>query len=163
VSMNWEWTWPGGCVGGIKIRHLLNRRPRLMHSAYSLFWTRFINHRYTKMSTISSAIRSLGAKSLRQTTSRTTPPAVRIRLRSIHQSPLSRRAPVPNPTPRPTTSTTSGSTIAGTAGNGSRSNGSGGSTGAGGGGKKKPRAHALWYREIVPGMSPSVPLGPSRK
>lgn len=108
------------------------------------------------MNTITGSIRSIGASSFRQanlgSASHTGP--LRLRLRNLHNSPVSRRAPVPNQTtPRPSgtlssSATTNGtSTIGGSAANGGRANGSG----AGAGGKKKPSAHALWYREIVPG------------
>lgn len=102
------------------------------------------------MSSISGAFRSIGATSIRQITPGPSPSASRLRIRSLHQSPLTRRAPVPNP-PRPT-ATTNGATVGSTVSNGSR-NGAGGNSGAGagGGGKKKASAHALWYREIVPG------------
>jgi len=103
------------------------------------------------MSSISGAFRSIGASSFRQITPGPSPSATRLRIRNLHQSPLTRRAPVPNP-PRPATTTNGASTIGSTVVNGSR-NGAGGSSGAGAGsgGKKKASAHALWYREIVPG------------
>jgi hypothetical protein len=109
------------------------------------------------MNTITGSIRSLTGTSFRQTPITPSPQisSLRLRLRNLHNSPISRRAPVPNqPTPRPSGSTLSSSTtvngtstISGSAGNGGRAGGSG----AGAGGKKKPSAHALWYREIVPG------------
>jgi hypothetical protein len=102
------------------------------------------------MSSITGAFRSIGASSFRQITPGPSPSASRLRIRNLHQSPITRRAPVPNP-PRPNT-TTNGATIGSTVVNGSR-NGAGGSSGAGAGagGKKKASPHALWYREIVPG------------
>lgn len=114
-----------------------------------------VYHIITTMSSISGALRSIGATSFRQTPGPSQ--VTRLRIRNIHQSPLSRRAPVPNP-PRPAP-TNGSSTIAGTVGNGSRNGAgasSGASAGAGSGGKKKASAHALWYREIVPGMSISL-------